>query len=67
MAPLALLEDARPHKIEKLATPKGMALDRLRVIEEYDMAPLSHSGAGQSFGYVDEVKPLNLKPINLIM
>ena len=32
--------------------------DLLGAIEEHDIEPLIHSGAGQSVGYFDEVKPV---------
>ncbi len=33
--------------------------DLLGAIEEHDIEPLIHSGAGQSVGYFDEVRPVN--------
>jgi CBS domain-containing protein len=32
--------------------------DLLGAIEEHDIEPLIHSGAGQSIGYFDEVQPV---------
>jgi NAD(P)H-dependent flavin oxidoreductase YrpB (nitropropane dioxygenase family) len=33
--------------------------DLLGAIEEHDIEPLIHSGAGQSIGYFNEIKPVN--------
>ena len=33
--------------------------DLLGAIEEHDIEPLIHSGAGQSVGYFDEVRPVS--------
>ena len=34
--------------------------DLLGAIEEHDIEPLIHSGAGQSVGYFDEVRPVSV-------
>jgi hypothetical protein len=34
--------------------------DLLGAIEEHDIEPLIHSGAGQSIGYFDEVRPVQV-------
>ena len=40
--------------------------DLLGAIEEHDIEPLIHSGAGQSIGYFNEIKPVQEIMSNLV-